>query len=43
MGGNKLDVSPFNGGMGTENMVHYTIEYFSATISNEIMKFLDNG
>jgi hypothetical protein len=30
-----------NKGMDTENVVHYPMEYFSATKNNEFMKFLD--
>jgi hypothetical protein len=29
-----------NRGMNTENVVHYTMEYYSAIKSNEFMKFL---
>ena len=30
-----------NKGMDSENVVHYTMEYYSAIKNNEIMKFLD--
>ena len=29
-----------NGGMDTENVVYYTMEYYSAIKNNEFMKFL---
>ena len=31
----------FNRGMDTENMVHYTMVYYSAIKNNGFMKFLD--
>ena len=31
---------PLNRGMDTENVVHYTMEYYSAIKKNEFMKFL---
>ena len=31
---------PLNRGMDTENMVIYTMEYYSAIKNNELMKFL---
>ena len=31
---------PLNRGMDTENVVHYTMEYYSAIKTNEFMKFL---
>ena len=30
----------FNRGMDRENVVHYTMEYYSAIKNNELMKFL---
>ena len=30
-----------NRGMDTENVVHYTMEYYTAIKNNEFMKFLD--
>ena len=31
---------PLNRGMDTENVVHYTMEYYSAIKNDEFMKFL---
>ena len=31
---------PLNRGMDTENVVHYTMEYFSTLKNNEFMKYL---
>ena len=31
---------PLNRGMDTENVVHYTMEYYSAIKKNDFMKFL---
>ena len=31
---------PLNRGMDTKNVVHYTMEYYSAIKNNEFMKFL---
>jgi hypothetical protein len=38
----KLEINqmPLNRGMDTENVVHYTMEYYSAIKKNEFMKFL---
>ena len=30
-----------NGGMDTENVIHFTMEYYSAIKNNEFMKFAD--